>query len=98
MNVSFQRLIRSLREAVSNGELESIRRADEEISAHIEEFAQQGDVSIVKRELEQLLDEYQGFIDKVEEIQKLIGDQLRHVQRGSEVSNQYNSVMKPAAV
>ena len=82
---------------MNNGELESNRRADDEIRAHIEEFAHQGDVSIVKRELKQLLDEYLEFIEKVEEIQKLIGDQLRHVQRGSEVSNQYHSVMKPTA-
>ncbi len=82
---------------MTNGDLESIRRADDEIRAHIEEFAHQGDVSIVKRELKQLLDEYLEFIEKVEEIQKLIGDQLRHVQRGSEVSNQYHSVMKPTA-
>jgi len=95
--MAFQQRLTSLREAVVNGELDSIRRADDEIRAHIAEFAQQSDVSIVKRELEQLLDEYLEFIERVEGIQKLIGAQLRDVQRGNLGSSKYQSMMNPTA-
>ncbi len=93
MDITFQQLLTSLREAVTNGELESIQMVDHEIKAHIEEFSQQGDVSIVKRELEQLLDEYLEFIEKVEDIQKSIGAQLRNVQRGNLGSSKYQLMM-----
>ena len=97
MDMAFQQRLTSLREAVVNGELDSIRRADDEIRAHIAEFAQHGDVSIVKRELEQLLDEYLQFIERVEGIQKLIGAQLRDVRRGNLGASKYQSMMNPTA-
>ncbi len=83
---------------MATGELESIRQADSEIRTHIEEFVQQPDISMVKHELEHLLDEYLESITSVEKIQKLIGDQLRDVKRGNHVANEYQSVMKPAVV
>ena len=82
---------------MTNGELESIQLIDDEIRAHIKEFSQQGDASIVKRELEQLLAEYLTLIEKVEDIQKSIGAQLRNVQRGNLGSSKYQSTMNPTA-
>ena len=97
VKVTFQQRIESLREAVTHGEIESIRLADDEIRAHIEEIAQASDVLMAKQELEQLLDEYQEFIVKVEGIQQRLGDRLRDVQRGTRASNKYHSMMKPTA-
>ena len=82
---------------MAEGDLDLIHQADDRIKKHIETFAYQSDdLSIVQRELQELADEYHEFIMSVEDIQKVIGDQLREIQRGNQASSAYCDFMTPS--